>query len=54
MRIKTETGTSILIPSNEIKSNVIRIEGSPQGVEAAKNEILLMAKKLVSFILVLI
>ncbi|XP_031553878.1 vigilin-like [Actinia tenebrosa] len=46
MRIKTETGTSILIPSNDVKSNVIRIEGSPQGVEAAKNEILIMAKKL--------
>jgi len=47
-RIKNETGTSIIIPSNTVKSNIIRIEGSPQGVEAAKNEILMMAKKLVS------
>jgi len=46
MRIKSETGTSIIIPSNNVKSNCIRIEGSPQGVEVAKNEILMMAKKL--------
>lgn len=46
MRIKTETGTSIIIPPNNVKSNCIRIEGSPQGVEVAKNEILMMAKKL--------
>ncbi|XP_032233771.2 vigilin-like [Nematostella vectensis] len=45
-RIKTETGTSIIIPSNTEKSNTIRIEGSPQGVEVAKNEIMQMVKKL--------
>lgn len=45
-RIKTETGTSILIPSNNEKSNVLRIEGSPKGVALAKAEILQMAKKL--------
>lgn len=47
-RIKTETGTSILIPSNTEKSNIIRIEGSPKGVALAKAEILQMVKKLVS------
>lgn len=47
-RIKTETGTSILIPSNNEKSNVLRIEGSPKGVALAKAEILQMVKKLVS------
>lgn len=44
-RIKTSTGTSINIPSDTTKSSVIRIEGSPEGVEAAKAEILEMAKK---------
>lgn len=47
-RIKTETGTSILIPSNNEKSNILRIEGSPKGVALAKAEILQMVKKLVS------
>lgn len=45
-RIKTETGTSILIPSNNEHSNVLRIEGSPKGVALAKEEILQMVKKL--------
>lgn len=44
-RIKTDTGTSINIPSDTTKSAVIRIEGSPEGVAAAKEEILEMAKK---------
>jgi transcription antitermination factor NusA-like protein len=44
-RIKTDTGTSINIPSDTTKSAVIRIEGSPEGVAAAKEEILDMAKK---------
>jgi len=45
-RIKNETGTSINIPSDSEKSNVIRIEGSPEGVAAAKQEILEMASKM--------
>jgi len=45
-RIKNETGTSINIPSDTTKSAVIRIEGSPEGVAAAKEEILEMAKKM--------
>jgi len=44
-RIKTDTGTSINIPSDTTKSAIIRIEGSPEGVAAAKQEILEMAKK---------
>merc|ERR1719462_847549 len=45
-RIKTDTGTSINIPSDTTKSSVIRIEGSPEGVAAAKEEILEMARKM--------
>ena len=48
-RIKNETGTSILIPSNNEHSNILRIEGSPKGVASAKEEIMQMVKKLVSF-----
>lgn len=45
-RIKNETGTSILIPSNNEHSNILRIEGSPKGVASAKEEIMQMVKKL--------
>jgi len=44
--IKNETGTSINIPSDTTKSCTIRIEGSPEGVAAAKAEILEMARKM--------
>lgn len=44
--IKNETGTSINIPSDTTKSNIIRIEGSPEGVARAKAEILEMARKM--------
>jgi transcription antitermination factor NusA-like protein len=44
-RIKNETGTSINIPSDTEKSNIIHIEGSPEGVAAAREEILAMAAK---------
>lgn len=47
-RIKEETKTAIIIPSDSEKKSVIRIEGSPQGVAKAKAEILEMATKLVS------
>ena len=49
-RIKTDTGTSINIPSDTDKSDIIRIEGSPEGVEAAKHTILHMASKMVSLL----
>lgn len=45
-KIKNETGTSINIPSDNEKSNTIRIEGSPEGVAAAKNAIMEMTKKM--------
>jgi len=45
-RIKQETGTSINIPPDTEKSDIIRIEGSPDGVLAAKDEILAMASKM--------
>ena len=48
-KIKEETCTSISIPSDKQRSDVIRIEGDPQGVAAAKKMILEMAAKLVSF-----
>ena len=48
-RIKEETKTAIIIPSDSEKKSLIRIEGSPQGVAKAKAEILEMAKKLVGF-----
>lgn len=47
-KIKEETCTSITIPSDKHKSDVIRIEGDPQGVAAAKKMIIDMAAKLVS------
>jgi rRNA processing protein Krr1/Pno1 len=45
-KIKEETCTSISIPSDKQKNDVIRIEGDPQGVAAAKKMILEMASKL--------
>jgi len=45
-RIKNETGTSINIPPDTEKSDIIRIEGSPEGVLAAKEEIMAMASKM--------
>lgn len=45
-KIKNETGTSINIPSDNEKSNTIRIEGSPEGVAAAKEAIIDMTKKM--------
>lgn len=46
-KIKEETCTSISIPSDKEKSDIIRIEGDPQGVAAAKKIIGDMAAKLV-------
>lgn len=45
-RIKQETGTSINIPPDTEKSDIIRIEGSPEGVLAAREEIMAMASKM--------
>ena len=46
-QIKKETCTSIIIPSDEQKSDCIRIEGDPKGVAAAKKMIIEMTAKLV-------
>lgn len=45
-KIKSDTGTSITIPSDNTHPNVIRIEGRAEGVAAAKQEILKMAHRL--------
>ncbi|XP_033116726.1 vigilin-like [Anneissia japonica] len=45
-RIKSATGVSILIPSDDKPSNTIRIEGSPEGVQHAKKELLDMALRM--------
>ena len=48
-RIKDETGVSIRIPPDNENSNIIRIEGSPEGVSKAKEELMQMVHKMVSF-----
>lgn len=48
-RIKNETGVSIKIPSDQDTSNIIRIEGSPEGVAKAKQELLEMVHKMVCY-----
>jgi len=45
-RIKGETGVSIRIPSDTDASNIIRIEGSPDGVAKAKQELEEMVKRM--------
>ena len=49
-RIKTETGTSIIIPPDSEKSDFIRIEGDPVGVQAAKTMLLEMSAKMVKVV----
>lgn len=43
---------AIKIPSDGENSNIIRIEGDPQGVKVAKEQLLEMANRMVSFFLV--
>ncbi|XP_052832875.1 vigilin [Octopus bimaculoides] len=45
-RIKNETGVAIQIPSDSDNSNIIRIEGDPNGVQRAKQELLEMAQRM--------
>ena len=47
-RIKKATGVLIHIPSDDQRSDEIRIEGSPEGVQQAKEELLEMAHRMVS------
>jgi len=46
IRIKSDTGTAINFPADDIVSDTIRIEGSPSGVAAAKAEIVQMVAKM--------
>jgi transcription antitermination factor NusA-like protein len=45
-RIKKETGVSIRIPTDQERSNEIRIEGSPEGVRQAKTELMELATRM--------
>lgn len=45
--MKSETGVSIRIPPDNTNSNIIRIEGSPEGVARAKQELIEMVEKMV-------
>lgn len=45
-RIKAETGVQIIIPSDNENSNLIRIEGNPQGVQQAKKDLLDLVSKM--------
>lgn len=44
-KLNKEHGVNIRVPSIEEKSNIIRIEGAPDGVKKAKQEFLELAKK---------
>ena len=46
-RIKKATGVLIHIPNDDEQSDEIRIEGSPEGVQQAKEELLEMALRMV-------
>lgn len=46
-RIKSLTGVSIRIPPDNSKDDIIRIEGSPEGVARAKQELIDLVEKMV-------
>lgn len=50
-RIKNETGVFVTIPPDDSRSDEIRLEGRKEGVVKAKEEILEIAKRMVSEIL---
>ncbi|KAK2108059.1 hypothetical protein P7K49_013224 [Saguinus oedipus] len=45
-RIKDQYKVSVRIPPDSEKSNLIRIEGDPQGVQQAKRELLELASRM--------
>lgn len=47
-RIKEVHKVTVRIPPDNEKSNLIRIEGDPQGVQEAKKELLELASRMVS------
>lgn len=46
-RIKNMTGVSIRIPPDNGNSDIIRIEGTPEGVAKAKQELITLVEKMV-------
>jgi polyribonucleotide nucleotidyltransferase len=45
-RIKNETGVSIRIPPDNVNNSIIRIEGTPEGVACAKQQLIEMVEKM--------
>jgi len=46
-KIKKESGVSIRIPSDDSSDGVVRIEGTPEGVARAKQQLIEMVEKMV-------
>ena len=46
-KIKKESGVSIRIPSDDNSDGVVRIEGTPEGVASAKQQLIEMVEKMV-------
>jgi len=46
-KIKKESGVSIRIPSDNSSDGVVRIEGTPEGVARAKQQLIEMVEKMV-------
>ena len=53
-RIKQSTGVSVHIPPDNSKDDIIRIEGTPEGVAKAKTELIEMVDKMVNFLIYLL
>ena len=49
-KIKKETGVSIRIPSDDSNDGVVRIEGTPEGVALAKQQLIEMVEKMVCIV----
>lgn len=47
-KVKNDTGVAITIPPDTANSNIIRIEGEPNGVQRAKEELLKLANKILN------
>jgi len=49
-KIKKESGVSIRIPADDSSDGVVRIEGTPEGVACAKQQLIEMVDKMVGMI----
>jgi len=49
-KIKKESGVSIRFPSDDSNDGVVRIEGTPEGVACAKQQLIEMVEKMVRII----